>query len=248
MKKSSTLWSGLKEALKLIEDHSTWVVGNGKGIHLWKDRWAGEKSVRELLMANSPFWKPFTNTLSANIKPTGWNFSPTMTYILNQVGIEVVGTDYQLVLQKKNINQVSDMMGAFQDRSPLIKDIWKACAVTAMVSIWKFHNIMVYDEVKSGRFHSMVPYAAAVTGKALRWWLLVASWRSTWLVGAVDDWRLWWLFGGDVYASGGCIVGVTVGCELDVKMVGSADWCCLLVVVVKETLKTLVAGVMNELR
>ncbi|KAF9598546.1 hypothetical protein IFM89_028078 [Coptis chinensis] len=49
------------------------------------------------------------------------------------------------------------MMGAFHDRSPLIKDIWKACAVTAMVSIWKFRNRMVYDEVKSGRFHSMVP-------------------------------------------------------------------------------------------
>ncbi|KAF9596183.1 hypothetical protein IFM89_007501 [Coptis chinensis] len=89
MKKSSTLWSGLKEALKLIEDHSTWVVGNGKGIYLWKDRWAGEKSVSELLMANNPFWKPLTNTLSAYIKPTGWNFSPTMTYILSQVGIEV---------------------------------------------------------------------------------------------------------------------------------------------------------------
>ncbi|KAF9599211.1 hypothetical protein IFM89_036256 [Coptis chinensis] len=45
MKKSSPLWSGMKEALKLIEDHSTWVVGNGKSIHLWKDRWAGEKSL-----------------------------------------------------------------------------------------------------------------------------------------------------------------------------------------------------------
>ncbi|KAF9606278.1 hypothetical protein IFM89_024187 [Coptis chinensis] len=46
MKKSSTLWRGLKEALKLIEDHSTWVVANRKGIHLWKDRWAVKSVLR----------------------------------------------------------------------------------------------------------------------------------------------------------------------------------------------------------
>ncbi|KAF9606235.1 hypothetical protein IFM89_024056 [Coptis chinensis] len=46
MKKSSTLWRGLKEALKLIEDHSHGSWANRKGIHLWKDRWAVKSVLR----------------------------------------------------------------------------------------------------------------------------------------------------------------------------------------------------------
>ncbi|KAF9588500.1 hypothetical protein IFM89_011700 [Coptis chinensis] len=96
-------------------------------------------------MANNPFWKTFTNTLSAYIKPTGWNFSPTMTYILSRVGIKVsqlqdpvaqqedkrvwkhtpnaqftvVGTDYQLVLRKEKHRASVRYDGSISGEKPI---------------------------------------------------------------------------------------------------------------------------------
>lgn len=40
---SSSIWSSLKNYLPMIQEHSTWRVGNGTNISFWEDNWLGYK-------------------------------------------------------------------------------------------------------------------------------------------------------------------------------------------------------------
>jgi hypothetical protein len=37
----SSLWGGIKEEVNTIFDNSIWLLGNGKDINFWNDKWCG---------------------------------------------------------------------------------------------------------------------------------------------------------------------------------------------------------------
>jgi hypothetical protein len=44
----SSIWSGIKNELDVINDNSVWLLGNGSNINFWVDKWCGEPLVEQL--------------------------------------------------------------------------------------------------------------------------------------------------------------------------------------------------------
>ncbi|KAM5546473.1 hypothetical protein ABKV19_002467, partial [Rosa sericea] len=67
----SSLWHGLKATLPIIFQHSRWLIGDGKSVLFWSDRWL-DTSLLDKLQVNR-FPKPLTTTVASFISGQQWS-------------------------------------------------------------------------------------------------------------------------------------------------------------------------------
>jgi len=44
----SSIWSGIKPDFHVMKENSSWLIGNGKSISFWQDKWCGDPLVQTL--------------------------------------------------------------------------------------------------------------------------------------------------------------------------------------------------------
>ncbi|KAF9610198.1 hypothetical protein IFM89_021136 [Coptis chinensis] len=89
--KHSTIWNGIRWALEEMQPHTIWVIDNGKQINVWKDKWLGNKSIKDMLPIDHSFWAGYNAKLSDCIVNNQWNFPPPLSLnaILTMLGVDV---------------------------------------------------------------------------------------------------------------------------------------------------------------
>ncbi|KAF5191562.1 Ribonuclease h domain, partial [Thalictrum thalictroides] len=87
--KHSTVWSGMKFALKIIRKKQDWFVGNGKSINIWKDHWIGDQPLCDYISPKSPIWKKLSATLSSCIVDGQWSWPAQLVEITTRLGLHL---------------------------------------------------------------------------------------------------------------------------------------------------------------
>ncbi|KAF6147216.1 hypothetical protein GIB67_039346, partial [Kingdonia uniflora] len=55
--KPSSIWNGLKGAIKTVENNSRWLIGNGRNIDFWRDCWRADYSLMEAISVDPEIWR-----------------------------------------------------------------------------------------------------------------------------------------------------------------------------------------------
>ncbi|KAL5716607.1 hypothetical protein ACHQM5_009747 [Ranunculus cassubicifolius] len=85
--KSSSIWKGLKVVLPKMNEFTTWQVGNGESLNIWRDPWTGCAAVADRLQGIQ--WQNLEAKVSSLIRNNQWHFPPQISVIFEKLGIDL---------------------------------------------------------------------------------------------------------------------------------------------------------------
>ncbi|KAF9606636.1 hypothetical protein IFM89_027317 [Coptis chinensis] len=128
---------GIKWVLKESKVQTTWIIGTGEAINIWKENWTGTAAFTHILDAAGVN----VNDLQA-LNPTQ---DDVRIWMSSTNGKFSVSTTYEAIRKKSDIYSRTDVLNFCKSKSPLTKDIWSAATIACLVHIWKTRNRVLYD-------------------------------------------------------------------------------------------------------
>ncbi|KAF9603189.1 hypothetical protein IFM89_034522 [Coptis chinensis] len=88
--KPSSIWKGIENALKEINPNSSWIIGNGETIDLWRDEWLNGRSIQQIFGLSEFQLENYTTKLSLIIQDGQWNMTSRFKDMLAAKGVNVL--------------------------------------------------------------------------------------------------------------------------------------------------------------
>jgi hypothetical protein len=124
----SSLWSSIKEEISTMFDNSFWLLGNGKDINFWNDKWCGP-SLSEVFNIPTHISKNLVSSISDFILNGQWHIPPqlsqrfnNLSLLVQQVTIPLEPTQ-DLLLWKHSDSGEFHLADAYKFISPQFQDL-----------------------------------------------------------------------------------------------------------------------------
>ncbi|KAF6163796.1 hypothetical protein GIB67_016136 [Kingdonia uniflora] len=87
--KGSSIWAGVRGALKDVCSNSGWVIGDGSCIDLWRDIWSSPISLKDLINNDNIPWKNLHAKVSSIIVDGRWPLPHNLLLIFHRLGVDI---------------------------------------------------------------------------------------------------------------------------------------------------------------
>ncbi|XP_026459802.1 uncharacterized protein LOC113360512 [Papaver somniferum] len=127
--RKSSIWPGLKWVMNEVQEDSRWIVGNGKEISVWRDKWIKEDALKEMHPDNIFISRYEDMKVSDLILNGEWSIPVEIWFFFSKEEIPIIGEGEDKLIWNP------DMTGKFSVKSAVHlirkkypKVTWGACA------------------------------------------------------------------------------------------------------------------------
>ncbi|KAF6148922.1 hypothetical protein GIB67_014293 [Kingdonia uniflora] len=87
--KGSSIWAGVRGAIKDVRAHSGWVICDGACIDLWRDIWCSQVSLKDWINDDSIPWNDMHAKVSSIIVEGRWVIPPNLQLLFHRLKVDI---------------------------------------------------------------------------------------------------------------------------------------------------------------